>query len=192
MKRMQSSLHARRVRADQGERLARLILVTVVGLMQAVSCTPSVEQPSHGGPQTDTTSPGGKSGNVKASAGRLPPDVHASAGEAFFEIDTILGDRFVFKLTDPARIREAREILEKKLPKRVSGRVVTAPQPYNRPWHFHLDPATVEFSYLTDDRCDAAIHYLEDHIAEIGKRVLPDAQWCPLSSRLVRELFPAQ
>ena len=126
------------------------------------------------------------------TVGTLPAGIRPSAGEAFFEMDTILGDRFVFKLTDPARIRQAREILERKLPKRVTGRIVSTAQPYNKPWHFHLDPATIEFSYLTDDRCDAAIHYIEDHLTQVGERVLPGAHWCPLSSRLVRELVPAE
>ncbi|GKS59765.1 hypothetical protein YTPLAS18_32920 [Nitrospira sp.] len=44
-------------------------------------------------------------------------------------METLLGDRFVFKLTDPVRIREARDTLERKLAKRVSGRIVTSPQP---------------------------------------------------------------
>lgn len=105
-------------------------------------------------------------------------------------METILGDRFVFKLTDEAKIRQAREIVDKQLPKRVAGKVVVTPQPYNKPWHFHLAPASVEFSYLTDAQCDAAIHYLEDHLREIGISILPSFKWCPLSSRLVRELPP--
>ncbi len=124
--------------------------------------------------------------------GRLPTTIRPAPGEVYFEMDTLLGDRFVFKLVNPTRIRQAREILDKKLPKRIVGRVVTSPQPYNKPWHFHLDPATVEFSYLTDPSCDAAIAYIEEHLLEVGDRLLPQGRWCPLSSHLLRELLPAQ
>ncbi len=109
-------------------------------------------------------------------------------GEAFFEMDTLLGDRFIFKLVDAGRIKEAREIIEKKLPKRVVGLVVKTAQPYNRPWRFHLDPKSIGFSYLTDESCDGAIQYLEDHLQELGDRLLPQSRWCPASSRLVREV----
>lgn len=128
---------------------------------------------------------------TKPWSGRLPAGIQPRAGEAFFEMETILGDRFVFKLIDPNRIRQAREILDKKLPKRVVGQIVTTPEPYNKPWRFHLDPATVQFSYLTDDDCDGAIHYIEDHLEDVGQRILPRGRWCPLSSRLVQELLPA-
>lgn len=119
-----------------------------------------------------------------------PATIPRVSGDAYFEMETILGDRFVFKLVDEAKIKQARDILEKQLPKRIAGKVVVAPRAYNKPWHFHLDPASVEFSYLTDAACDGAIHYLEDHLADIGTKILPQFTWCPLSSRLVRELPP--
>lgn len=106
-------------------------------------------------------------------------------------METILGDRFVFKLTDATRIKQAREIIDKKLPKRVVGRIAPKAEPYNRPWHFVLDPASVEFTYMTDPECDAAVQYVEEHLQDIPERFLPNSRWCPLSARLVRELLPA-
>ncbi len=180
------------VRGDLGRRHSgrwRLFGVVVLGgLVMAGGCAPHSDRGQTAPPPAlpaETVAP-----NV--AQGGLPPGIRAAAGEAYFEMETILGDRFVFKLVDAARIRQARDILDRKLPKRVSGRIIPRPQAYNRPWHFHLDPATIEFSYLTDDRCDAAIHYVEDHLAEIGEGVLPQQRWCPLSSRLTRELLPAQ
>jgi hypothetical protein len=133
----------------------------------------------------------GKSASKPSETAFLPAGIQHGPGEAFFQFETILGDRFVFKLADAERIRQAREILEKKLPKRVIGQIVAEPQPYNRPWHFHLDPRTVTFAYLTDESCDGAIHYVEDHLSDVGERILPQNRWCPASSRLMRELFPA-
>lgn len=145
------------------------------------------ERASKGG----SPAPAQKSSVQKSAA--IPPGsplggIRPGPGEAFFEMDTLLGDRFIFKLVDAGRIKDAREIIEKKLPKRVVGIVVKTAQPYNRPWHFHFDPKSIGFSYLTDESCDAAIQYLEDHLHEIGDRVLPQSRWCPASSRLVREV----
>lgn len=111
--------------------------------------------------------------------------------EAFFEFQTLPGDTFVFQLTDATRIKEARDILAKKHIVHVAGVIVKAPQPYNRPWNFHLDPRTVAFVVLTPPECDGAIRYIEDQLDHVGKNLLPNYRWCPSSSRLVRELSPS-
>jgi hypothetical protein len=98
------------------------------------------------------------------------------------------GDTFIIKLTDPEKISEARDILAKKYDKHIVGTVVPTPQPYNKPWRYHLDPRSISFALLTDPRCDGAIRYLEDKLSEVGKTILPDYKWCPVSSQLLREL----
>jgi hypothetical protein len=44
-----------------------------------------------------------------------------ATSEAYFQFKDIDSNTFVFKLTDPARIMAAREILAKKLDKHVTG-----------------------------------------------------------------------
>ena len=169
-------------------------LVPIFGcLVLAVGCASSEGRgTSNSGASVPSSIRPSPAPSSKPPAGLLPQGVRPAVGEAFFEIETILGDRFVFKLIDPGRIRQAREILEKKLPKRMVGIIVPTPQPYNKPWRFHVDPASVGFSYLTDDRCDGAIHYIEEHLAEVGQAILPENRWCPSSSRLTRELLPTE
>ena len=112
--------------------------------------------------------------------------------EAFFEFQTLPGDTFVFQLTDATRITEARAILARKHTVHVAGVIVKAPQFYNRPWNFHLDPQTVTFVVLTSPECDGAIRYIEDQLDHVGKSLLPNHRWCPSSSRLVREVLPSR
>lgn len=96
----------------------------------------------------------------------------------------------VFKLTEPERIKEAREILSKNLRKHVNGVIVKSPRTYAGPWSFHLEPRSIGFSVITDPSCDGAIRFVEEQLSAIGKTVLPDLQWCPSSSRLTKELPP--
>jgi hypothetical protein len=128
------------------------------------------------------------------SRSKVPSEATASPGllrgdrEVYFEFTTLPGDTFIFKLTDLEKISEAREILAKKYDKHVVGTVVPTPQPYNKPWRYHLDPRSISFAMLTDPRCDGAIRYLDDRLSEVGRTILPTYKWCPASSQLVREL----
>lgn len=39
--------------------------------------------------------------------------------------------------------------------------------------------------------CDAAIGYVEEHLAEVGEAFLPGGRWCPWGSALIEEVqFP--
>jgi hypothetical protein len=54
---------------------------------------------------------------------------------------------FVIGLNDPARIAEARAIVDghEKFRVHVSGTIVKQPAWYNRPWTFHLAPDSIQF-----------------------------------------------
>ncbi|GAA2847666.1 hypothetical protein GCM10010517_04770 [Streptosporangium fragile] len=115
----------------------------------------------------------------------------AAESEAYFEFDyPPLPERVVFKLTDPARIQEARDILSGTQADRthVLGRIVKRPVPYNPGWDFHLDPASISFFQVAIEVCDARPQYVEDHLDEVGGAFLPGAIWCPWGSRLLREV----
>lgn len=100
-------------------------------------------------------------------------------------------DNFVFKLSDPKKILEVRDILSGKEKRKthVSGVVVTKQEPYNLPWHYHLDPSSVSFFQNSIEICDATIQFVEDHLAEVGGSFLPGNRWCPWSSKLVKEVY---
>ncbi|MGQ0811008.1 MAG: BP74-related protein [Nitrospiraceae bacterium] len=112
--------------------------------------------------------------------------------EVFFEFQTLPGDTFIVKLIDVEKIKEAREILQKKYQKHVVGTIVKSPQPYNKPWRYHLAPNSIEFVLVTDQACDGAIRYVEDRLNAVGVSILPEQRWCPSTSRLVREVMSVQ
>jgi hypothetical protein len=98
-------------------------------------------------------------------------------------------DTFVIALTDPATIAEARASVSGQEPsKHVTGLVVAESVPYNAPWRFHLDPASISFAEMSIEVCDAATTYVEEHLAEVGGAFLPGRRWCPWSSRVIAEV----
>ncbi|HEX4950154.1 MAG TPA: hypothetical protein VFZ34_26040, partial [Blastocatellia bacterium] len=115
----------------------------------------------------------------------------AAQSEAYFVFDgPPRTNQFVIKLTDPAKIQKARDILSGKetQARHVSGKIIKQPAPYNPPWSFHLDPATIEFFGLATEVCDGSIAYVESHLDEAGGAFLPGNIWCPWSSRLIKEI----
>ncbi|KFE62618.1 hypothetical protein [Hyalangium minutum] len=102
------------------------------------------------------------------------------------------GQEFIFALTDPARIQQARDILSGKetMAVHVMGRIVKRQAPYNPRWSYHLDPATIAFFPMAIEVCDANMGYVEEHLDEACGAFLPGCHWCPWDSKLVREVTP--
>ena len=97
--------------------------------------------------------------------------------------------RFVFKLTDDQKIKEARSILTQGGDKiHVQGTIIQQKAPYNPEWSFHLQPETIGFFEMQIEVCDANVTYVEEHLDEIGGSTLPRSFWCPWSSRLSAEV----
>jgi hypothetical protein len=125
-----------------------------------------------------------------AATGTNGPAQRAAA-VAYFQFSTPPGsERFVFKLTDPAKIKEARDILRGVQKDRihVAGKIVKRAVSYNPPWRYHLDPASISFFANSVEVCDATIRYVEDHLDQAGGSFLPSLTWCPWTSRLLREV----
>ena len=112
------------------------------------------------------------------------------SGTAYFKVaGATEADTFVIALTDPAIIAEARALASGREPsKHVTGLVVAEAVPYNAPWSFHLDPASISFAEMSIEVYDAATSYVEEHLAEVGGAFLPGRRWCPWSSRVVEEV----
>jgi hypothetical protein len=113
--------------------------------------------------------------------------------QAYFAFETVeRPGEFVFMLTDETLIAHARRILSDKEEHEVHvrGSIVKRQMPYNRPWSFHLDPTSIQFFATANEACDAPTQYVEDHLDEAGGVFLPRGQWCPWSSRLIREVTP--
>lgn len=117
----------------------------------------------------------------------------AAAEEAYFVFDSPpRKDLFVIKLTDPAKIQKARDIISGKVTsgRHVGGLIVKEPVCYNAPWGYHLDPQSIEFFDNAVEVCDGAMGYIESHLDEVGGALLPGNRWCSWGSRLVREIPP--
>ncbi len=111
--------------------------------------------------------------------------------EAFFAFDCPPNQQtFIFKLTNPEKIQEARDILSGKKTDATSvmGIIIKKPVDYNPGWSFHYDPNSVSFFSFATEVCDASIEYVEEHLDEIGGSFLPDNRWCPWCSQLTKEI----
>jgi hypothetical protein len=120
------------------------------------------------------------------------PHAPAATGEAYFRFGTPpLPETFIFKTTDPAVIQEAREMLSGARPhRRVAGTIVKEPAPYNPPWSYHLDPASIVLFEAAIEVCDASIRDIEEHLDEVCGVFLPGCRWCPWRSLLLDEVSP--
>ncbi|MFI6175642.1 calmodulin-binding protein [Nonomuraea sp. NPDC051191] len=122
--------------------------------------------------------------------GVVAPAPAQAADAAYFVMTDITSEEFVVKLTDPAKIQHARDLVNGQTTERphVIGRFLKRQVDYNPRWSYHLNTDTVDFFDVAIEVCDATIPYLEDHLDEAGGAFLPGSYWCDWSSRLVREV----
>lgn len=101
-------------------------------------------------------------------------------------------DQLVIKLTDPAKIQKARDLVSGRdqSATQVTGIIVKQPACYNPPWSFHFQPDSISFFDSAIEVCDASIAYTESFLSDAGGAFLPDNRWCPWGSRLLREIPP--
>ncbi|MGW4791346.1 BP74-related protein [Nonomuraea sp. NPDC004297] len=113
-----------------------------------------------------------------------------TAPAAYFVMTDGTGERFVVQLTEPGKIRHARDLISGATRDRphVIGKITPRPAPYNPRWNYHYRSDTVGFFDAAMEVCDATIPYVEDHLDKAGGAFLPGYTWCPWSSRLVAEV----
>ncbi|MCI0389657.1 MAG: hypothetical protein MOB07_12970 [Acidobacteria bacterium] len=115
----------------------------------------------------------------------------ASSEEAYFVFDVQpRPETFTVRITDPAKIKTARDILSgvEKNVIGIIGAIVKSPACYNPPWSFHLDPESMAFFGVAPEVCSSSIQIVENNLAEVGGAFLPGNRWCPWTSRLLREI----
>jgi hypothetical protein len=107
--------------------------------------------------------------------------------EAFFEFDVPpRPETIVFKLSDPARIAQARSLIGQS--RIVIGTLIKERVYYNRAWHFHLEPGSIGFADGAIEVCDTAILPVETGLEAVGGSFLPGNVMCPWGSRILREV----
>lgn len=125
-----------------------------------------------------------------AAAATSSAAARQAAPVAYFVATDITREEFVIELTDPGKIRHARELVSGETYDRphVIGRILKRTAPYNPRWSYHYAPDTVDFFDVAIEVCDATFPYVEDHLDEAGGAFLPGLVHCPWTSRLIREL----
>ncbi len=120
----------------------------------------------------------------------------AAVVPAFFTVDGVTAGSkgFVMKLDTAASIATARDIIANKTSIHFMGKVVKGAMPWNVPWSFYLDPASIEFNgKFEPESCNFTADAVEANIvAGFAPNGGPPASaswlWCPWNSSLGREL----
>lgn len=75
------------------------------------------------------------------------PAAQAQEQAAYFVITDITREEAVLKLTDPAKIQHARDLINGNTADRphLVGRIIKRQAPYNPRWSYHFNPDTVDF-----------------------------------------------
>jgi hypothetical protein len=89
-----------------------------------------------------------------ASSGPAVPSV------ATFEIE---GQEFKIELITPELVEHAQQVLAgEEVASIPVGTIVRNDPSVNKPWSWHIDPATLEFTDFTTEVCDGLPEYVED------------------------------
>ena len=106
--------------------------------------------------------------------------------------DTNGEPRFVIQLVEPRKIEHARRILrgEERSRVHIQGTILKEPAIYDPGWRYHLAPESIECFERAIEVCDASMHYVAEHLNEVGGSTQPGSHWCPWSLQLVDDVDP--
>ena len=147
--------------------MSRLVAAAALGLTCSLAACSGGAGGGEGG--AGGAGPGGSGGGSCA-----PP---SDGLYATFDVE---GETFSSQITSPTGVDEALALWAgastAKIP---NGALVCSPAPFNCPWSFHQDPATIEFADVTTEVCDGKPSYVDAHCTAFG------ARYCPWSAKLV-------
>jgi hypothetical protein len=128
--------------------------------------------------------------NNEQTTGSFSITVVGSTTDAYFKVTDGTGNNdFVIKLTDPAKIQNARDQINGVVPKlSITGLIIKSTADYNPNYSYHFDPDTIDFFEVAVEVCDATFDYTEDNLADAGGAFLPGLQLCPWNSLLLEEI----
>lgn len=91
---------------------------------------------------------------------------------------SVVGERFVVRLTDPETIRLAEENMQGRNQRFPAGPLRPGNGGFNTPWSWHLDPASTRFVEVAIELCDGRPSYVETHQADYPT-------YCPWGARVI-------
>ena len=125
--------------------------------------------PASGGPPDDTTN---DTTDETGTGSEEPAPVVAT-----FEVAG--SEQYKIELITPELVEHAVGLLNgEDLEAIPLGTVVRDDPGVNAPWSWHIDPATLEFAFVTTEVCDGLPSYVEDEI-------VTSDQFCPWSAKVV-------
>ena len=114
-----------------------------------------------------------------------------SAEEAYFEITkTDNHETFIIKLTDPAKIDHARQIIAGATQENqnISGKIIQTRAPYNPKWSYYLEPSSIRFTEISIEQCSSTAADMEERVTTTGETGVIKDIWCPYPSKPTREI----
>ena len=89
------------------------------------------------------------------------------------------GETYRIELATPELQQHAQDLLDGKDVAAIPlGTVVRDDPGVNKPWSWHIDPATLEFAEITIEVCDGLPSYVEDG-------TVTSDQYCPWSAKVI-------
>jgi hypothetical protein len=90
-----------------------------------------------------------------------------------------VSETYKVELVTPELVKQAKDLLAGKGGATIPvGTVVRDSPGVNKPWTWHIDPATFHFAFATIEVCDGLPSYVED-------RTITSDTYCPWSAKVV-------
>ena len=91
-------------------------------------------------------------------------DSPTAPGGAQFRVRDVHAALFRVRISDDRVAREARELQRSGAERWVTGVPARGDGGFNRPWSWHLDPATIEFAEVTAEACQTTAGAIGDDL----------------------------
>ncbi|GKY96511.1 hypothetical protein MPSEU_000610700 [Mayamaea pseudoterrestris] len=96
---------------------------------------------------------------------------------------------YIVRITDPSTIEAARNEVDKDSDFLVvTGTINKEAASWNPNWTFYIRPSTVSLTAIYSETCDVSVKFIQLDLTNAGETYLPNLQWCPSTSRILREL----
>jgi hypothetical protein len=132
-----------------------------------------------GGAATGTGGAATGTGGAGGGAVGEPPCAAWPSGGVYAKFD-VAGEAYYASITNPMGINQAIALWKGSSNANIpNGNLVCSAAPYNCPFRFYQDPASITFAEVTIEVCDGAPSYVDMNCASFG------ARYCPWSAKLV-------
>jgi hypothetical protein len=108
-----------------------------------------------------------------------------SPNDAVFRVQACQNQQFNVRITNPGVIQEAEQLIGAADQRILTGELRAGSGLFNRPYSWHMDPATVDFADLTIEVCDGCPNDVQQNLDYWLNTV---GRFCPWTSRIVSRI----